>query len=64
MNYDINFNAPNNQLSFESLLGYFWSPYSNISVGVVGYGFDYDQSPCLGEADSTKCKYKWLRTHA
>ena len=42
-----NFITPKNQLNFWSLLGYIWRFYSNMSVCIVGYDFDYGPSPWL-----------------
>ena len=47
MVYDINSTASNNQLDFKSLSGCIWYPYSDVSVGVVGYDFDNDLSLSL-----------------
>ena len=53
--YEINFSTPNNQRNFRSLVGYICYLYSNMSVGAVGYDFDYGSVRiCVREIDSTK----------
>ena len=49
--YDIKSTAPNNQLNFESLVGYNWYLYLNMSVGTVEYDFDYDSDLYLCDRD-------------
>ena len=51
MVHDINISTPNNQVKFKSLLGYTWYYYSDMSVVVVGYDFQYDPGPCLCAED-------------
>ena len=56
---------PNNQLKFGRLLGYAWHLYSDMSVGVVGYDFDYDNGSYLcGEDWLDELKYEWFGTCA
>ena len=51
MVYNIILIAPKNQLNFESLLGYIWDLYSDMTVSVFGYEFDYAIGLCLCGGD-------------
>ena len=51
MVYDVSFTAESNKLIVESLLDYIYYHYSNMSVGVVGYDFDYDLGSRLCRGD-------------
>ena len=51
MVYDISYIIPNNYMNFKTLLRYIWYPYSNMSVGAVGYDIDYGFGPCLCGGD-------------
>ena len=49
MAHDVNFATPNDKLYCKTMSGTIH--YANLSVGVVGYDFDYDLGLCLRVRD-------------
>ena len=45
MIYNVKFTVPNNHLHVKRLLTHTGHNYSNMSLGIVGYHFDYDLGP-------------------
>ena len=60
---DISSTVQNNKQSFKKMLGYSWYVYSNIPLALGMILVMTLIRVCVGEIDSTKLKYKRLRTH-
>ena len=47
----VNFTTQINELNAKDLVDYIWHHYSDLSVGIAGYDFDYDFGPHLCRGD-------------